>query len=265
MIHTEYAFSVTRGSLTPPHDHGAVAVIDGPTVKLTPFRTANIPPPMSMFELTATSSVIDVAFAADNSALALLHRLGVDYYAWKTNGPRSLAPILLHKLEFSNDEEVLYGEAPLQIALLGQDRVQVLVHSTTLSILSCEVGKSKSWTRTGIESVSTIGSFYTASGNTTFVQDVRGKLFELRDDIKQVSFVGFPAQVPWAEVVHHDGENLAFGLSRAGHLYANSRQLVKNCTSFLVTPTDLVFTTSNHLVKFVHLASVEGTLLAIRA
>lgn len=40
-------------------------------------------------------------------------------------------------------------------------------------------------------------------------------------------------------------------------LYANGRLLAKNCTSFKVTPAHLVFTTTQHLLKFVHLASVH--------
>lgn len=258
MLLAEYAFSTARGSLTPPHDHGAVAVIDGQTVKLTPFRTANIPPPMAMFELTADSGVIDVAFALDNSALAILHRLGVNYYAWKTKGPRSIAPVLLDKLEFSKTDAALYEEVVLQITLPGQDRVQILQYDDCPSILSWNIGKSTSWTKTDAEFVSAIGSFGGATGNGVFAQDLSGKLFEVSEQERVALSINFPAQLPWTEIIHHDGLNLAFGLSRSGHLYANTRQLVKNCTSFLVTPIHLIFTTSNHLLKFVHLASAEG-------
>ena len=51
---------------------------------------------------------------------------------------------------------------------------------------------------------------------------------------------------------------IAFGLTDNGSLYANARQLARNCTSFLVTPAHLIFTTTQHLVKFVHMATVEG-------
>jgi len=258
MLLTEYAFSTARGSLTPPHDHGAVAVIDGQTVKLTPFRTANIPPPMSMFELTTASAVIDVAFALDNSALAILHHLGVDYYAWKTKGSRSIAPVLQERLEFSKAEAALYVEAPLRITLPGQGRVQLLQYHQSLSILSYDIGKSKSWTEITAESVSTIGSFSSPTGARTFGQLLSGKLVEVSEEGQEALSVNFPTQMPWTEIVRHDGQNIAFGLSRSGHLYANSRQLAKNCTSFLVTPLHLIFTTSNHFLKFVHLASAEG-------
>lgn len=55
-----------------------------------------------------------------------------------------------------------------------------------------------------------------------------------------------------------DGDLVAVGLNRNGHLYAGSRVLAKNCTSFLVTLDHIIFTTNNHFVKFVHLDDVEA-------
>jgi hypothetical protein len=71
----------------------------------------------------------------------------------------------------------------------------------------------------------------------------------------------FKSHLPWFEVVNFGESQVAFGLSRNGHLYANTRQLVKNCTSFVLTPRHLIFTTNNHFVKYVHLVEdVDGKL-----
>ena len=48
-------------------------------------------------------------------------------------------------------------------------------------------------------------------------------------------------------------EDVIFSLSESGTLFANERRLVRNCTSLLITPVLLIFTTSQHLLKFVHL------------
>lgn len=56
-------------------------------------------------------------------------------------------------------------------------------------------------------------------------------------------------------------EFLVFGLSDSGLLFANERLLARNCTSFLVTPAHLIFTTGQHLLKFVHIAKADGKLL----
>jgi elongator complex protein 1 len=50
-------------------------------------------------------------------------------------------------------------------------------------------------------------------------------------------------------------------LSRTGALYANQRLLTKNCTSFIATPNHIIFTTTQHLLKFVHITNVEGMSL----
>lgn len=56
-----------------------------------------------------------------------------------------------------------------------------------------------------------------------------------------------------------------FGLSEAGRLYANERLLASSCTSFAVTDSHLIFTTSQHVIKFIHLASsIHGRSLSIQ-
>lgn len=54
-------------------------------------------------------------------------------------------------------------------------------------------------------------------------------------------------------------------MSRTGALYANKRLLAKNCSSFMLTPAHVVFTTTQHLIKFVHITSVESKFLSFLA
>lgn len=56
--------------------------------------------------------------------------------------------------------------------------------------------------------------------------------------------------------------DVSFRVSNNGSLYADQRLLSKNCTSFLVTPAHLILTTGQHLLKFVHMAPVEGKYTA---
>ena len=54
-------------------------------------------------------------------------------------------------------------------------------------------------------------------------------------------------------------KDIIFSLAENGSLLANERRLARNCTSFLVTTTHLIFTTGQHLLKFVHLTGdTEG-------
>ena len=51
----------------------------------------------------------------------------------------------------------------------------------------------------------------------------------------------------------HSEPCISFQLSNNGTLMAGSRSLARNCTSFIRTTAHLIFTTSQHLLKFVHM------------
>lgn len=274
VLHTELVFTVSRGSLMPPYDFGAVAVVDGRIVKVTPFRTANIPPPMAMFSIESSHTVIDVAFSQDNSSMAVLHHGGLDLYQWETRNKRSLSPRLLAAYDFKSDgllenalqvsvshhgrPDILYFNAGLKACRLRlNDAADRLVVKDSV-LLEEEVIflQANSIVRTPERDDLGDAYFQTKSGKTVRLSSQDSSLVPLT--------TGFPLQLPWVETVQIEDDIVAFGLSRSGHLYANSRQLVKNCTSFLVTCDHLVFTTSNHFLKFVHLGRPEGMSLTLR-
>ncbi|KAK0635005.1 IKI3 family-domain-containing protein [Bombardia bombarda] len=258
----EYIFTVARGLTSPPHDHGVVAVVDGRAVKFTPFRTANVPPPMALYELATESPVIDIAFSKDGSAMAVLHQVGVSLFLLETKGARLFCPKLLETAIFEQAGAMLYEQSYLQIAFSGQHEVQVLRIAAGPSLISYDFSASaqeaKMWLEiTSADHIATMTSPDAASPDGVVVQDRLGRLSRVSTQEYTDLELGFPTFLPWTSFVAHDDQLLGFGLSRNGHLYANSRQLAKNCTSFVVTNSHLIFTTSNHFVKFVHLAATE--------
>jgi elongator complex protein 1 len=48
-------------------------------------------------------------------------------------------------------------------------------------------------------------------------------------------------------------KEVVYGLSGNGRLYADGKIIATNCTSFVITSAHLIFTTTQHIVKFVHL------------
>lgn len=264
---TEFIFSVARGSLLPPYDFGAVAVTDGKTLKLTPLRTANVPPPMSMFEIQASHTVIDVVFARDNSTMAVLHHGGVDLYEWQTRNGRCLKPQLL--AQYKTQGTCPTSDNALQICFASCHEPRVLCFDQGLKIRRFTFdAQSKTLSEAGDITVDEDILFTQANSiadteldNTSdvLVAARSGRLIRIDTSSSfQPTNAGFPIQLPWMEVVEVEGDIVAFGLSRGGHLYANNRQLIKNCTSFLVTSDHLILTTSNHFLKFVHLTPPEG-------
>ncbi|KAL6860955.1 IKI3 family domain-containing protein [Trichoderma novae-zelandiae] len=263
LILAEQIFHTSRGSCRLPYDNGVVAVIDGENVKITPFRTANVPPPMALFEIKAGSSVVDVAFGHRNSSFAVLHQKGVDIYELPWKNGRSTRPVEVLKVPFDTPNMPEH-HMPLRICWVSDNGLRCMGYQDDLGHLQLVVstGEGSSAEIGMLESNQILGATATREDDSTvesYGQDQSGRLYRLSnsgdDDILPIQFT---TQLPWFEVSKHDGVEMAFGLSRAGHIFANSRLLAKNCTSFVVTPNHLIFTTSNHFVKYVHLvADVE--------
>ena len=263
----EYIFLVVHGSTAPPHDHGAVAVIDGKVLKITPFRSANVPPPMALHEVTVQQNIYDVAFSANNSSIAVLHQAGIAIYSWDKTSTSQFPPSLSGRFTFM--ENILEGENPQQICFSDDQDILTIHHSEGRSAMilrrygfSEETGRveEKDFKVTYRSSILMIASFCRDGSTHPFAQDALGALQNLIPSFEDDALTGanFPAFLPWVEVIPYRDATIAFGMSENGYLYANNRLLVKNCTSFLVTPLHLIFTTTTHLLKFVHITDVEG-------
>jgi elongator complex protein 1 len=260
----EYVFSVARSSTAPPIDYGAVAVIDGKNLKLTPFRSANVPPPMAMYEIAVPQNICDVAFSSDTSLIAILHRGGIAVYSWEINSTSPSPPTVTDYIAFRSAHE---DATPQQICFHGDGNILTLSQQANKPILkqygfSKDTGtvEEKTIDAVTFSSPSMISSFGQDNMIHPFAQDASGVLLSLSPPSfgQPLVAASFPTFLPWVEVITFANQKIAFGMSKNGHLYANSRLLVRNGTSFLVTPLHLIFTTTTHLLKFVHIASVEG-------
>jgi elongator complex protein 1 len=257
-----------HASMTPPHDYGVVGVIDGQSFKITPFRTANIPPPMALHELEVPSNAIDVAFNADASLIAVLHRKGIAILEWKSVVAPFSPPLLTGQVTFEKNgsPEALYS----QISFADQDEVLVLERGMSEASLKryrfsddtsrMEEIPSKA---SSYSNISALSGFYQGGSMHPFVQGKAGDLHSLTVAELSLSHCNFPLYLSWTEIAPYGEDHIAFGMSGNGHLYANSRLLAKNCTSFLVTPAHLIFTTTTHLLKFVHIADADGNLFLL--
>lgn len=259
----DYIFTTARGSTTPPQDFGVVAVIDGTMVKVTPFQTANIPPPMALHEIEVHSNAIDIAINWDASLIAVLHQQGISLFEWKSVAASGSAPALTGRFTFEKDH--YSAHTPQQISFSENNEVLVLQRATKGSIVKRygfddDTGRmdEKASENSPSSTIRTLSSLSRGSSSNAFVQGASGDLHNLVFGGQSLAHCKLPVQLPWVEIIPYGDESIAFGMSDKGHLYANSRLLVKNCTSFLVTPSHLIFTTSTHLLKFVHNTSVQG-------
>lgn len=217
---------------------------------------------MALHEFQVQSNAIDVAFNADASLIAVLHQHGISIFEWKSVSASS-PPVLTGRVSFENTESPAIFHQHISFA--GKDEVFVMQRSQSSSIIKRygfneDTGRMEELAATANPShpASTLSSFFQDGTVHPFVQGRKGDLHSLTFGEHTLSHCNFPMYLPWVEIVSFGDDNIAFGMSSSGHLYANSRLLVKNCTSFLVTPAHLIFTTTTHLLKFVHITDVNG-------
>ncbi|KAF2461618.1 IKI3 family-domain-containing protein [Lineolata rhizophorae] len=260
----DYVFDVAAGSTKPPDDHGVVAVMDGRTLKLTPLRFANVPPPMALHEINLETNAVDVAFSRSGQRISVLHKGSVALYSYKLLGKPIPQPVLEGRCAFPDPE----GCRPRQIRFLGDSKAVVVAATSFGEEIFCidfdenqvvpflpdEQFPSPLAAIVSRQDYEKVGLHF---------QDGLAK--ELDTNINDVGLVEAetsmvskaPVTCPWTEFMRHGGRTLAVGLSINGHLYINDHCLTRNCTSFLLTPAHILFTTTNHLLKFIHMSAVE--------
>jgi len=248
----EWIWSVHRGTTQFPNDHGLVVVIDGGNLKLTPIRWANVPPPIALHDIPLEATPVGVAVSYTEGLIAVLRSTGIDFVRWYPGKPRNAK-----KPEFTaNVTRFQAPDSVRQIAFLSSNRLAVLLDSDDCCILKhFDVDTSSS-------TVTEAGEDILPLGTTNIVPDAlaaAGELYYVVDHRTVTSIndpsstIEFPTPCPWVEIAMIDGQVNYFGLSENGRLYANGTLIAANCTSFIVTNAHLIYTTTQHFVKFVHL------------
>ena len=222
---------------------------------------------MALHELLVQSNAIDVAINGDASLIAVLHHLGISLFEWKNISAPSSPPVLTGRFTFEKTESptVVYE----QITFADKDEVLVTQRHGTSTFINYygfnnDTGRMHELSSIASPSPSTsiLSSFVQDGSLHPFIQGSAGDLHSLAFGDHSLSHCNFPTFLPWVEIVPIGNDFVAFGMSSNGHLYANATLLVKNCTSFLITAAHLIFTTTTHLIKFVHITHHNGNTLS---
>ncbi|CBX92067.1 similar to elongator complex protein 1 [Plenodomus lingam JN3] len=253
----EYASTVAAGSTVPPNDFGMIASIDGLTLKLTPLRLANVPPPMALQTLSLESVPVDVALSKSGTRLAILSNCELAVYALDMHKRPIPKPVPVWR------SDALKDYSPRHVAFFGNESIHVLIDNW-------DEEEAFLWRSEGTdvvphgpimetENVSSLLSSVDHSAIYTEFQNGALHQVDMTEDMSpQTPLVQkLPTFCAEVQVAHVEGQVLAFGLTKSGILYANDRVLARNCTSFVVTSAHLIFTTTQHLLKFVHLSTAE--------
>ncbi|KAI9801398.1 MAG: hypothetical protein M1825_003377 [Sarcosagium campestre] len=258
----DHAFMTAGGPTHPPYDFGSLAVIDGNWLKLTHLRVANIPPPMAHRELELPSNIVDVSWSQTGSRIAILTNDRVFVYSCPNKAPSDLQPEKLAEIELGDTtSDILLAQ---QVAIVGES--DILASCTTISgavlMRFCLHNEGPTLRRMGITKLLGVSRILAHSDHQSLCIDTHQGILMRSADMKDAwrhSSTAAREPLQWIEIVNlgEQKDTIVFGLSKSGHLYADDRMLANNCTSFLVSQSHLVFTSTQHLLKFVHMDRVQ--------
>ncbi|KAK9473310.1 IKI3 family-domain-containing protein [Dipodascopsis tothii] len=286
----EFTVGLSTGPNSVPNDWGTVVVHDGTTLKITPLRVANVPPPMALREIDVASTPVDTATSQDNQMTAILRRTHLDLLFWHTKNGRIVAP---HQVEMSTPLEKLLVSpeaVPRQVTFANGFILMLVDFSPIPFVLLRPRFTDAGGYYEVIEISSPISSLHNATGPTVeksldFGRHIvtmttersqdsvcyhteNGNIYQIVVDVMEdgqekidhahVDSATLPEKCVHIQAVTIEEELVVFGLTENGRLYANQRRLATSCTSMVVTDDHLIFTTAQHLLKFVHLSNVES-------
>ncbi|KAK3082365.1 hypothetical protein LTS18_004277 [Coniosporium uncinatum] len=258
VLSADYAMTVANGPLSPPHDHGMVAVVDGRILKLTPFRLANVPPPMALHDVDTKGNIVDVTFNSTGTRVAVLGSINLSVYDCDLAAKPVPTPVLhndVSLIDLNLEDSVLR-----QVAFGPEDIIYVLIRDNVSNRDVVYRYEGDGFNLIPLpEQHEYITSIIPSNEYRTLVAGFsNGSLRDVTRDPSDVpDLPKLPVSCPWMQLAYHNDQPIAFGLAPNGSLYANGRQLMRNCTSFLVTHAHLIVTTTQHLLKFTHLAPTD--------
>lgn len=260
------------------------------------MRLANVPPPMALHEVEISSNIIDVTITIRSiprprAVVGVLHRQGYSQFEWSLLSMAKSPPVrrfthdfwstdtdtisnpdrLYLQVSFSGNATLLFSKSmdKSTFTVMGEDggyMGEILLVETDIEgiIRDSWVSKSKTYVVLDhnakssselekrvqdFESVDMAGIELTLSPSSTQRSDAIVSSFEIEH---AVNGLANGTETPATK-------DVIFSLAENGSLFANERRLARKCTSFLATPAHLIFTTSQHLLKFVHLTGdIEG-------
>ncbi|KAJ6488261.1 pol II transcription elongation factor [Mycena vitilis] len=286
IIQRTYGWEIYASSTRPPDDSGTVAVLDGSKILLTPFRSQNVPPPMSSHQLTLSSAPslappVHAALSPSTDTLALLWESGyLELWSLQTRLTPGPAKIMDPSRTFAGvvgkhaQRQVILSATSNIVYVLGSDREGHDIVTTFY------YGKDVAGT-SATEMPSQNGRLVPMEGKTVAWQASSGQLWRFVsldvspaktdfkvDADKTAGLPEFCVLAQGAEISDGvDGTSfLYFGLGASGKLFVAarstpSRALASNATSFAVASGFLIFTTSAHEATFAPLSSLPALLI----
>ncbi|GLB37914.1 hypothetical protein LshimejAT787_0409650 [Lyophyllum shimeji] len=287
LVQRTYGWDTFASPSQPPADSGTVAVFDGMSILLTPFRVQNVPPPMSSTQIKLSGfqtpsgerlrTPIFASFSPASDILAVLWETGyTELWSLRTRlqgGPGKVmdptnvwSGFVNHDVKNARQIQLSSSDATgssSTIAVLWTD-----ARSDYVSVLQLEDFSPKGDPTTIV--LPHRNSRLVAMGSKIISQGPNGEI--LRYDLEQKEFLSvaqldeFCLQSQGIAVPSLNGDTTTVyvGLGSSGKLRIASEEsshvLAANATSFTIASGFVIFTTTAHEAVFVPLSSLKAIL-----
>jgi elongator complex protein 1 len=240
---------------------------------------------MSLTDIRTSENIVDCSISLTGNRIAILTATGFEVYDWDCRSKPFAAPKRLASWSSASRDEVWSITRLIQIVIQHEDCVRLLSYS--------KAGDSKIIHYAIEDSVEDLVDAHVDVYEHAIQQGdfPRNILTDINhrylwwqtatflNCLQQPDLSSRSAYHPTTEIVVVRGQEESseeasghglkydhpaiqaprvFSLSRRGELFANEKLLSKGCTSFVATNAHLVFTTSLHLLKFVHMQKSDG-------
>lgn len=184
------------------------------TLKITPLRLANVPPPMARHETTLEKNAKDVAINASGTRIAVLCEQDIYVYSYDIKKKPIPDPVLLWHATAET------GYETRQVCFRGDSDVFVLAEEANGEasvILRFEIGTAD--LPIPIFEPHPVSSlFCSVDWDSICVQTSAGLVLELGADGEWKSICRFPKPTPWPSLIHHAGEVIPMPLEKITQL-----------------------------------------------
>ncbi|GJE98183.1 IkappaB kinase complex IKAP component [Phanerochaete sordida] len=289
IIQRSYLWDTFASRSQPPNDSGSVAVLDGSQILLTPFRTQNVPPPMSSFQLPLAAPPADapslqsrvpvhVSFSPSKDILAQLWETGyVELTDLRTRlGPgrgKVMDPLPVWK-GLIGDETHAYRQ--VSVLKTADESVKVVALGSGAGIDAKDVVVIASVGGGAISECVQVDMSHrngrlVPSEDQILWQSPEGEILAV--DASSESFspsTSFPEFCAYTKHVSVSSppSSLFVGLTPSGKLYAAAESdahhlLAPNANSFTVASGFLVYTTTAHVSHYAPLSALASLLAKV--
>lgn len=179
------------------------------SLKITPLRLANVPPPMALHTLPLERKAVDVAFSNSSSRLAVLSAGDLAVYALDMHKRPLPKPALIWRTD------VIKDSSPRHVAFLGDETICVLTDSwdEDESCLWSTVGEALESRGPMVESEGVSSLSSSVEYNKLHIQFQDGALHEVEVDKTQTDLPPstslihkFPTLAPEVRIVTVEGQ-----------------------------------------------------------